>query len=295
MPRHITSLEGFFRKLSKITEEQPNQTFVFRGHGKKTFEARPSVLRVKNHKKNEHLLFRQLLARHPQEFITDTSTFDRLVRAQHYGIPTRLLDVTNNPLVALFFAVSSHSSDVGSVLAMRPNLSKQKYFDSDAVSILASLSLLNTAEKETIREHLMRCKSEETERRDFQDTLSTTDKECIEKFNEHEAVKKLIQFVRHEKSDFRPIIDPLDLVRTISVIPKRLHQRIEAQDGAFLVFGIDVPPSAKIANDIPYDKIAIAPTSKNRILKELALLGISEQDLFPDIERSAKAITKRYS
>ena len=47
--------------------------------------------------------------------LPDRNSIEWLELAQHYGYPTRLLDVTLDPLVALFFAVSSSSNKDGCV------------------------------------------------------------------------------------------------------------------------------------------------------------------------------------
>lgn len=40
---------------------------------------------------------------------------DILIKMQHYGMPTRLLDLTKNPLVALYFACVSKPNNDGVV------------------------------------------------------------------------------------------------------------------------------------------------------------------------------------
>jgi FRG domain len=88
-------------------------------------------------------LCKELLIAHYDEFQGDQYCFDRLVRMQHYGLPTRLLDISGNPLVALFFACfcAPELAEIdGEVILFRVSSEKVKYYDSDTVSCLANLS-----------------------------------------------------------------------------------------------------------------------------------------------------------
>lgn len=57
--------------------------------------------------------------------------FECLAAAQHYGLPTRLLDFSENPLCALYFATESHFDRDGAVFAHFP----QRYINKDILDI----------------------------------------------------------------------------------------------------------------------------------------------------------------
>ena len=50
-------------------------------------------------------IFRECERRLPSDFAQCHSTFEKLVLMQHYRVPTRLLDISLDPLQALFFAL----------------------------------------------------------------------------------------------------------------------------------------------------------------------------------------------
>jgi hypothetical protein len=105
------SVESFLQLLYGSPARAKTETF-FRGHSNARYELTPSLLRKWDngdwqYMPSEDRLCKELLIAHHDEFIGDQFCFDRLVRMQHYGLPTRLLDISGNPLVALFFACSS--------------------------------------------------------------------------------------------------------------------------------------------------------------------------------------------
>jgi len=218
-----------------------------------------------------------LILENPAEFIDDSTTLEKLVRMQHFSLPTRILDLTENPLVALYFACKSKPDRHGEVVTLSIPVDKIKYYDSDTVSILSNLCKLSINEKS------------------FDTNLD------FDKFNELPNVYKLVHAIREEKSYFERRIEPKDINHVYCVRVKRNNRRIITQSGLFLIFGIgENTYKANIPDDwIPYDdkrgKILIDKDSKEKLLKELALINITENSLFPDIETSAKKIAKEYA
>ena len=92
-----------------------DQTF-YRGHSDKSYRLEPSLFRKNatggpRFLRDEDQMVRELLSERPGDFAGDLYMIDKLVRMQHFGLPTRLLDVTSNPLVGLYFCCSGVKVD----------------------------------------------------------------------------------------------------------------------------------------------------------------------------------------
>lgn len=106
----INSVAEFIENVVKVNKADGAETF-YRGHADKDWLLLPSIFRTPNGIANEHLLFRDMVAHTPKSFAECKSALDYLVQMQHYELPTRLLDVTMNPLVALYFACKQQVDD----------------------------------------------------------------------------------------------------------------------------------------------------------------------------------------
>jgi FRG domain protein len=140
----VNSVAEFVAELAELHHKGYTATF-YRGHADKDWKLIPSILRTPDGPEIEHLLFRDMVAHEPQSFSGCRSALDHLVQMQHYGLPTRLLDVTMNPLVALYFAceeTTPHPAD-GAVYHFAVPEQKVKHYDSDTVSVLANLAKCN--------------------------------------------------------------------------------------------------------------------------------------------------------
>src|SRR5688572_1420814 len=98
----IKSINVFVEAIKKVGRTPSTENY-FRGHASDSYNLIPSIYR-ENSIDYEDRLFREMVLRVPHEFAGYKSAIEHLVKMQHYGLPTRLLDITLNPLVALYFA-----------------------------------------------------------------------------------------------------------------------------------------------------------------------------------------------
>lgn len=263
------SVERFLQLLYSSPAKPGTEAF-FRGHADARYELTPSLLRKWDNgdwqfMPSEDRLCKELLIAHHDEFQGDDYCFDRLVRMQHYGLPTRLLDVSGNPLVALFFACLCKSDQLGidgEVIVFQVASDSVKYYDSDTVSCLSNLSNLTYAQKNDIDLSL--------------------DKDA---FNATDVAGKLLHHIKSEKGFFEGRIIPDDLGSVICVKAKRTNTRIKSQSGAFLLFGHEAALPETGKNGIEISRVIIE--NKGYILNQLNRININATTVYPSIEQTA--------
>jgi FRG domain len=119
----ITSVSDFLASVAPKYFTEARGRWVFRGHSDKRYDLKPSVAREKNtsinRTKYERSLF-DIFVREAGSHLSPlpANEWEWLSIAQHHGLPTRFLDWTHNPLVALYFAVSNHAELDGEVFSL---------------------------------------------------------------------------------------------------------------------------------------------------------------------------------
>lgn len=236
----------------------------YRGQSNAAFNLLPSIYRDDN-RRRESEFFYACTSRMATEFRSISSTFEILVKLQHYMVPTRLLDITDSPLVALYFAIEN-ADDVGVVYKFQPLQAQIKRYDSLSASLICSLAKFS---KQIARQKL------EWEMRRHYNAFACEDPEKIAN----------------------------TLGSCYFVDPLKENPRIISQKGCFIVVGSDTTyeihrdmfvrnqkSSALVEIEQKATKLLITKELKKCLQLKLGDLGISHFSIYPDLTSIGKEV-----
>lgn len=282
--------------------------YWFRGHSKQNYKLLPSVLRPTPDGKyyDESKLLSEFVRRHPEAKDKHTNILEILTYAQHYGLPTRMLDWTENLLIALYFVCEDKKNidDDGELFFLKVNPAKYDTF-SDITSNLSFWETVVTTEyydnvfsflyvKENIVNNIVKIMDS--------NTSNMYGMHCYINDEKLQAIKNSIPPKEHHY-----ILNdcPLDvkfdtggpcksfLSDSIYLYsPPMLNKRLINQSGRFTIhtgkFAGErelIPvQDATISHSDVISSLTVPSGSKARILKELRRCGIHSSSVFPELE-----------
>lgn len=155
--------------------------------------------------------------------------------------------------------------------------SEVKYYDSDTVSVISNIA-----------------------KRPPDFDISNIRELEREAFNKEEKIRYLLHEIKEEKPYFDPIINHEHIESVICVKPKLDNPRVIRQDGAFFLFGMDGSKrvQAKFSKEYLFMrgsvKLIINGDGKDKLKRQLASIGISEANMFPEIDSVSNYLKSRF-
>ena len=286
-------IENFQEYLDTVRNELPKGRIYFRGQEKLAnagFPLRPSIGRY------EHLrllslyerdqIEREVLGVFANHLITyvqhlPRNDWEALAIAQHHGLPTRFMDWTTNPLVALYFAARKTETDDND----KPLNSAVYVLTSDPVRF----SDLTRPAEPTVQpvpdaattKTIFDAATTLTPAVSGYDVFDTTKVK-----NEDEWI--VIDEGKSHSESVR-IVSPFEITQDVIYDPPHVSPRIRAQDGVLLACHQPLGPM----DDKDYLEIVIKHEAHDDIRHRLDQYGVFDKQLFPDLDGIAKWLKYR--
>ena len=270
----ITSVYDMLTKLNILREkyvpakiscwgydsEKRTVGFAYRGISNKEYKLRPRVLNEKICTVDHENYRKPLLTfqRESSSYLRNICGNDELswmLYAQHYGVPTRLLDFSTNPLVALYFACQDQTAD-------------------------GALWIINidTYEYETVTEYMLFHDLDEWSYDQYLNIISNS--------NNNEMIAPI--YITPEYIDIRMNAQ----ASRFMLWPNKRFDFEDIVGNNYMT--LDTPDSDEFYREYAL-KLIIPKSCKSGILYELDLLGTNEKNLFPGLDSIGKYINFLYT
>lgn len=289
----ITSVSSFIGEINRLKDDLygSNEELFFRGQKTDFWDVIPSIFRG-NFLSVEHTLMQVPLLKAPYEFTSINNDFEIMTKYQHYGMCTRLLDLTTNPLVALYFACEEYGDvcykgieDEGDTEEQEANgviFFNKKYSVSTNeinIKVISSLSQIDLSNDNTLES-------------------------ILRKLTERQAIPKELEERWKSKEHYEEFINIIQ--NNYIVTPTYNNERLSRQCGMFLLAGCfnfvytesiresSIEKGYKDLRDEFDRKFFYIPGEKKKeILEELDTYNINEATLFPELEHQLSYIKNK--
>ena len=280
----IGSVQSYISVIEDLKQKYPNMETFFRGHYSYKYNLVPSLYRKKKYYDNESYMYMDFKTQFYNE-LQNKKYIEILTTMQHYKMPTRLLDTTSNPLVALYMACDKPQNyknkglGIGEVIVMNEAIRNVKYSDSNAVTLLSSLAVLETNYKQELYEKI----------------IESIEKNDPSIYKNSMAYKRFVAEVTNELAYFdESFFKPEVLLRPRHVKVGMINERIIAQSGSFILFGLCnyLTGEYQPLNTVTKERVFII--HRANIVNQLNLLNINTGTMYPDKDHISQSIMKSY-